>query len=875
MLIFTKTCDSLILLAFLFVGRGPMLRLLIALCVASLFVSLPILAVSDRAYLPESSDYNQAITTPTQALGAEVGEWHVRHDQIVDYMRTLAAQSERVSLIETGRTHENRPLLLLAFTSAANQANLKTLQAEHLANLGEKPKANSPLVLWMGYSVHGNESSGSNAALLIAYYLAAGKSAQIEKLLNDTIILMDPSINPDGLSRFAQWANMHKSKHLVADAQNREHQEPWPSGRTNHYWFDLNRDWLLLTHPESRARIAQFQQWRPHVLTDFHEMGSDSTFFFQPGVPARKNPWTPLKNVELTAALGEFHAKALDANKQLYFTQESYDDFYYGKGSTYPDAFGSIGILFEQASSRGHLRDTANGVLSFSQTIQNQVTTSLSTFEGALANKQALLDYQYEFAQQTAELSKKDALSGYVVQEKFDRSRFERFKSLLSSHQIAFWPLNKDLVVDDENFEATNSIFIPLQQAPYRLIKSIFSTRKTFDDNTFYDVSNWNLPLALNLSYAPVEKKLWRKVSTELTTFSPSKPQSSELLADAYAYAFSWDDSKAATLLSRLLQAGLHVQIASQPFVAQTPQGGINFSAGSVIIQSGLNQTNRVLEVLQQQSADLPVAMSSITSGLTRQGIDLGSRQIMNVNLPKVLLIGGKGTSQYEVGEAWHHFDQNLELPVTIVDVDRLKELDLNTYTHMIWVAGNYNVISDKTTFELSEWLRAGGVMIGQQSATKWFAQNKWLKAHFKSDSDVALAFDIKDLNFADVDAYNAKQRIAGAAFATRLDLTHPLAFGFHNSILPVFRNNNIIMLKPDQPFVTVAQYTDKPLMAGYTAQELQDIIGKSAAIVAHSVGKGKVIAFNTDVNFRGIWQGTSRLMDNAIFMSGFINVDG
>lgn len=849
-----------------------MSRLLILFSFSCLFISTFIYGVSDKDYLPSDTRYLDTITTPTQALGAEVGEWHVRHDQLVNYMRTLAAQSERVSLVETGRTHENRPLLLLAFTSPANQSKLKSIQAEHLANLQRTPDKNAPLVLWMGYSVHGNESSGSNAALLIAYYLAAGQSAEIDELLNNNIVLLDPSINPDGLSRFAQWANMHKSKHLVSDPENREHQEPWPSGRTNHYWFDLNRDWLLLTHPESVARVKQFQQWRPHVLTDFHEMGSDSTFFFQPGVPARKNPWTPLKNVELTTALGEFHAKALDASKQLYFTQEAYDDFYYGKGSTYPDAFGSIGILFEQASSRGHLRDTDNGLLTFSQTIQNQVTTSLSTFAGALANKQALLNYQQEFAEQTAQLSKTDDFSGYVVKESFDLSRFERLKDILRTHNIEFGALNKDLKVDEVNFEATNSIFIPLEQERYRLIKSIFSTRKSFDDNTFYDVSNWNLALALNLEYAPVEKKLWRKASLATDPVASMQEANFELQDNAYAYVFSWDDSKAATLLSRLLQSGVKAQVAGRPFVAQTAQGGVNFSAGSVIIPAALQQPSDLKDILREASRGLPVSVWSVTSGLTRQGIDLGSRQIANVHLPKVLLVGGKGTSQYEVGEAWHHFDLQLELPVTIVDMDDLSALSLNNYTHIVWVAGNYKKVDDKTIDALGEWLKNGGIMIGQQSATRWFSDNKWLKAKLKSDSDIALEFDIKGLQYADLEDFRSKQRIAGAAFATQLDLGHPLAFGYHKALMPVFRNNSLIMLKPDEPFLAVATYTKEPLLAGYTAEELQAVIANSAVVVAHSVGKGKVVAFNTDVNFRGIWQGTSRLMDNAIFMSGFID---
>lgn len=319
-------------------------------------IVMPVHALSDLDYLPKNISYDPKVPIPESILGAPVGEWHVRHDQLVNYMYAIANSSDRVSIVETGRTHENRPLLLLAFSSAENQQNLKSIQANHIKSIETgASNSDSPLVIWMGYSVHGNEPSGSNAALLIAYYLAAGQGAEVESLLNDNVVLIDPSLNPDGLSRFAHWANMHKSKNLVADPNNREHIEDWPSGRTNHYWFDLNRDWLLLTHPESKARIAEYHQWRPHVLTDFHEMGPNSTYFFQPGIPSRKNPWTPDRNVELTQALANFHAQALDANKQLYFSGESFDDFYYGKGSTYPDAHGTIGILFEQSLSLIHI----------------------------------------------------------------------------------------------------------------------------------------------------------------------------------------------------------------------------------------------------------------------------------------------------------------------------------------------------------------------------------------------------------------------------------------------------------------------------------------------------------------------------------------
>jgi hypothetical protein len=852
-----------------------MYRFSIVMMFCLLFFCRPLLAVADIEFLPENTQYLAAVPSPSEVLGAPVGEWHVRHDQLVSYMRILAEKSDRVSLVETGRTHENRPLLLLAFSSPENQSNLTEIRSKHMQNLGSKNNRSDddPLIIWMGYSVHGDEPSGSNASLLIAYYLAAGQNSELDALLKDNIVLLDPSLNPDGLSRFAQWANMHRGKNLVGDPNHREHKQAWPSGRTNHYWFDLNRDWLLLTHPESRARVKQFHQWRPHILTDFHEMGSNSTYFFQPGITSRKNPWTPLKNVELTEALGEFHAAALDSKKQLYFTQESFDDFYYGKGSTYPDALGTIGILFEQASSRGHLQETVHGPLRFSDTIQNQITTSLSTFKGALENKKALLDYPPEFSLLTQKLVKDDPLAGYVLAEENDKSRFKQLLSILDAHKIEYHSLTKEVVIDKIKYDPLYSVFVPLKQAQYRLIKSIFSTRQKFDDNTFYDVSNWNLPLAFNIGYKEVVKKVWRKMPLSKTKASPKIFTQPQLPEDAYAFAFSWQDYLAPKLLQNLLNENLKIKIAGEAFVAQTPSGSVSFSQGAVIIAGALDQPEAWTQILARQAADLEIKVWPITSGLTHQGLDLGSRKVRNIDKPQVLIVGGMGTSQYEVGEAWHYLDQHVDMPVTIVDLERISAFPLEKYSHILWVKGSYNNVPEKTVKLLDGWIKNGGVLIGQKSAAKWFSQKKWLKAEFLSDTEINASFDIKGLKYADKQAYEAKQLISGAVFNSILDTSHPLGFGYTSSQLPMFRNSDNIMIAPDEPFMTVAKYTESPLMAGYTATELQELVANSAAIIAHNYGKGKVIAFADNVNFRGYWYGTSRLLSNAIFMSGFINV--
>src|SRR5210317_709400 len=292
-----------------------------------------------KYYLPQDITYDQSIPTPKQVFGHEVGEWHITHDKLVHYMQTIAEVSERVSIENRGTTFEGRPILLLTVTSKKNHENIEAIQEAHLANTEGTSVdiKNQPLVIYQGFSIHGNEPSGANAGLAYIYYLAAAQGPYIENALENTVILMDPSFNPDGLQRFSTWANMHKNSQINPDPNDREYREAWPGGRTNHYWFDLNRDWLPAQLPESRARIISFHKWLPNILTDHHEMGTNSSFFFQPGEPTRVNPLTPKENQRLTAEIGAYHAKAFDKLGSFYYSEENYDDFYYGKGSTFPD----------------------------------------------------------------------------------------------------------------------------------------------------------------------------------------------------------------------------------------------------------------------------------------------------------------------------------------------------------------------------------------------------------------------------------------------------------------------------------------------------------------------------------------------------------
>ncbi|MEO0424926.1 MAG: M14 family zinc carboxypeptidase, partial [Pseudomonadota bacterium] len=385
--------------------------------------------------LPDSVTYDPAVPTGKAVFGFEVGERHISHDELLRYFEAVAAASDRVQLVDIGRTHEMRRQVLAIISTPENLARLEALRIAHVAYADGNGDAPGPLVTWLGYSVHGNETSGAHASTYTVYHLAAAPLDALEVDLTNTVVIIEPSINPDGMQRFTSWVNAHRSQVEATDPNHREHREAWPNGRTNHYWFDLNRDWLLLQHPESRSRIEWYQRWLPHVVGDYHEMGTSATYFFQPGIPSRNNPRTPARAFELTAEIAKFHAKALDAFAQPYFTEESFDDFYYGKGSTYPDLQGSIGILFEQASPRGLAQRSANGKVTLNQAIRNQFATSLSLLAGAQAQREALAAHQ-RTARRDALAAGKAAGGGWVFSTPRDPERSQSLARLLAGHDV-------------------------------------------------------------------------------------------------------------------------------------------------------------------------------------------------------------------------------------------------------------------------------------------------------------------------------------------------------------------------------------------------------------------------------------------------------
>ncbi|WP_348661815.1 M14 family zinc carboxypeptidase [Croceibacter atlanticus] len=823
-----------------------------------LFTSITLQAQKDQLsldyYLPEDVTYNTAIPTPEDVLGYVPGTWHVSHDKLVSYMKVLAKASDRIHIEQQGLTYEDRPLLLLTITSPENHNRLEAIRQDHLAlteTASERLNTNElPVVVYQGFSIHGNEPSGSNAALIAAYYLAAAQGPKINELLKHTVILFDPSLNPDGLQRFAYWANTNKSKHINTDPQDREYDEVWPGGRTNHYWFDMNRDWLPVQLPESRARIATFHKWQPNILTDHHEMGSNSSFFFQPGIPSRTHPLTPALNQELTKNIGNYHAKALDNIGSLYYTEEDYDDFYYGKGSTFPDINGSIGILFEQASSRGHAQETDNGVLTFPFTIRNQFTAALSTLDAAVGMRTELLDYQRDFYKTARSKSTKGS---YVFGNEKDAASAYHLAEILKRHNIDVYELKENFSEDGKTFKKAHSYVVPKNQRQQRLLEAMFETRTTFQDSLFYDISAWTFPLAFNLDF--IEEASTSRLGRKIDSLEMPK---GVVTKSNYGYLMQWHHYYAPKALQQLLDKDLRAKVAMKPFSLN----GKDYDYGTIFIpvqNQELNSTE-LFTFLSDVSKKSHLTITGVPTGLT-EGIDLGSRQFKPISKTKVALLVGEGITPYDAGEIWHLFDTRYAMNITKLDVKNFNRYDLSSYTDIILPNSWGRALTPKDAQHLKDWVKDGGTLIGFKNAARFFNSEKFMSLKFKRVEDTA-----SNISFEDRNNYFGAKGIGGAIFEAKQDRSHPINFGYKNTTIPLFRNSTIFIEADKDSYNNPLQYTKSPLLSGYINDKNLDALAETVPFKHNRLGSGHVILFTDNTNFRAFWYGTNKLLMNAIF---------
>ena len=814
-------------------------------------------------FLENFGPYNENIQSPEEFLGYEIGDQHTRHDLILAYFKYLSSVSERANLINYGKTHEGRSLVLLSISSSENLKNLEEIKTKHLkSTIPGSLKTideNLPIIINLGYGIHGNEPSGSEAALLTAYTLIASKNKNIDRLTTNAVVFIDPTLNPDGRDRHSQWANQYKSINLVADSNDAEHNESWPRGRTNHYWFDLNRDFLLAINPESRGKLNWFHEWYPNVVLDVHEMGTNSNYFFDPmKASASVKPLIPQENVDLYPIFAEYYVKYMDSIGSFYYSKESFDETYPGYGSTYSDLQGGLALLFEQASSRGHVQETNYGEMTFGFTIRNQFLNGIATVEAAVDNKMLLRDYQKRFFESALEEFKNEKIKAYEFGDIHDKNRTKAFIDKLLIHKIKVYK-NKDKFV------------VPVNQLQSRMVKNFFETHDKYLDSVFYDASAWSVSNFYNMKHKALKSFDSNKLEV-LNNIVVNNPRVSK---SNYAYILDWDDYNTPAALNHLHKNGLISYSAYKPFSIKVNEDNNvkSFNRGTVMVPVSKQKVDsqKLFQIIQSTQEKFNIPVFSTETGYSSAGIDLGSNFFRINKKVKVAMLIGEGVSSYEAGEVWHLLDTRVNIPLTKIRLNQFNRTSLDKYTTLVMVSGIYSQISEKDIKKIKDWVSKGNTLVTIGSASSWA-----IKKEIVSESLVETKKDsvFSRKRYIDAREYIGREAIGGSILSVDLDLTHPLAFGYRDKSIPVYKNNNVFLSKSESQYSSVALYSKAPHIDGYISKNnMEKNIKGSASLIVSSIGSGRAVLFADNPNFRGTWYGTNKLFLNAIFFGANISV--
>ncbi|MCB0844366.1 MAG: zinc carboxypeptidase, partial [Bacteroidetes bacterium] len=617
-------------------------------------------------------------------------------------------------------------------------------------------------------------------------------------------------------------------------------------------------------HPESQGKLAWFHTWLPNVVTDFHEMGTNSTYFFEPMKDiGSMEPIMPKENyTTLNDLFAGYFEKAMNKIGSLYFTRERFDGTYPGYGSSYPDLHGGLALLFEQASSRGHIQKNDFGVLEFRFTIRNQLTNSIATLKAAVENKETLFKYQREFFASAYSNARKSDVKGYVFGHANDQHRNRAFKELLLRHKIRYYELKNKVTLNEKSFEPGKAWIVPTDQAQYRMVQTMFETYSEYRDSVFYDASSWSLVNAYGLPYASYSGKmeLGAEGTSTSNQYNPSSLQKGE-----YGYLLDWSDYAAPKAIYALQKEGIIVMAAGKPFKIN----GKEYSYGDLFIPAGVQKisSQTLFEKLSALGKELSLDFVPVSTGLVESGVDLGSPNFEVLKEPKALMLIGGNISSYEAGEVWHLSDTKLQMPITKVDIDQFSRVKLHEYNTLILVSGSYSALEKDQAEKLKNWLQDGNTIITTRTASQWAIRSGLVKETLVEEKE-----DKQERTpYALAEEIQGADQVGGTIFEVELDITHPLAYGFHSPKLPIYRNSKIYLNPSKDPYQTVAKYTKEPHIDGFVSPKNLDLIKESAALIVSKVGSGQVIMFSDNPNFRGIWYGSSKLFMNAIFMGGLV----
>jgi methyl coenzyme M reductase subunit C-like uncharacterized protein (methanogenesis marker protein 7) len=843
------------------------------LATISLILALPAGSLAQQDYYFDSdASFDEDIPSPNEFLGYNIGSHYTRYDRIVSYFQKLAEASEKASFQTIGQTYEYRPQIVLTITSTENHKNLEQIRKKHQSVLDpsapELDPQTDPSIVKLDYSVHGDETSSAEAAMLTAYYMIAEQGSETKNFLDESVILIDPALNPDGRDRAASWHNSYKSFPPVADPADREHEQAWPEGRTNHFWHDLNRDWFPLTQRESRNRIDFYHQWYPNIQIDFHEMGTNSTYFLEPTKPVRTwNPVIPDYHYEvMNPLITQYQTEALDELGTLYWTKEVFDNISPIYGGTYPDMLGGIGSTFEVGSSRGLVQESESGKVTFRSTIRKHLVNGIATVRAAVAEQQKLFEYQRDFFESALEQAEEQPVNAYVFGNANDRTLTNKFLSLIQSHRIDVYSLSQDMEIDGKQFKRANAYVVPTKQVKYRLIHDIFEPNTSYPDSVFYDITAWSLVQGYGVKYGELESNNVARYQRERVTEVPAQQGTVKGGSSDYAYLLSWDDYNAPPALYHLLDEEVLAKVAFQPFTASTSEGKKEFSYGSIVIPVSGQEINKnaLFKKIRSTASEFGINFYAVGTGMTPKGIDLGSGNIETVQKPEAALVIGEGVSEYEAGEAWFLLNKHMKMGVTRLAKSTLRQVSLDQYNSLIMVDGNYSDLDSTTVDKIRRWVHSGGVLITDEDASAWAIQNKIASNNLLKMYEDSTARKTR-YNYEEASDRYLANTIPGVILEADIDPSNPIAFGVPDRDQLFMKDSNTFLKPSTNPYATVAEYKEDPLVGGHVNDENLQKISGTAAIVTSDAGSGKVVLFADNPNFRSYWHTTSRLFLNAL----------
>ena len=821
------------------------------------------------------------LKSPDDFLGYKIGTRYTPHWKIVNYFQYIAANaSANVKLEQYGHTYEGRPLLLSYISSADNISKLEQIRLNNLrlANLAKDRAApveeNSPAIVWLSYNVHGNETSSSEAAMMTIWALVDPSNTKTKEWLKNTVVVIDPCINPDGRDRYVNWFNSIVGKNMNPLLSAREHREPWPGGRTNHYNFDLNRDWAWQTQVESQHRMKMYNQWMPYVHVDFHEQGINNPYYFAPAAQPFHEVITQWQR-DFQVTIGKNHAKYFDANGWLYFTKEVFDLFYPSYGDTYPVYNGAIGMTYEQgggpAGGLGALTDEGD-TLTLLDRAMHHYTTGLSTIEVSSLNAAKLVKEFRKFFNDAVNSGVGEYKTYLIKNNNADRERVNNLTGLLDKNGIqyefagggakgTFTGFNYFSGKDESFTIEPGDLMVHSQQPRSAMIKVLFEPKSKLVDSNTYDITAWSLPYGYGLKTFASKSKLQSSPGANAVTITNN-------VTDAYGYVIAWQGVQSVKTLGSLMKQGVKVRFSESPFEIGSQQ----FNRGSlIIVKKGNEKFGSTLPIIINQTCNANnVKASTITTGFVDKGFDFGSSKIHFMKAPRVALLTGEGVGSGAAGEIWHFFEQSIDYPLTLVNANDFARINWSEFDVIIMPSGNYRFLTEKITADqLKDWINKGGRLVALEGALAQLAKTDWSIKSKKADD----AADKKN-PYASLQVYEEREResitsnIPGSIFKVQLDHTHPLAFGYPNFYYTLKQDDAVYeFIKTGGWNVGVLKKDSQ--VSGFVGSALKDKLTDALVFGVQDMGSGKIVYLADNLMFRSFWENGKLMFCNAVFMVG------